>query len=47
MTGHQTKYERQKANTAKWFKRSNPDAWFRLNMGCSSEKTFKQILSII
>ena len=33
MTEHQTKYDRLKANTIKWFKRSNPEAWFRLNMG--------------
>lgn len=26
-------YERKKANTIKWFKRSNPEAWFRINMG--------------
>ena len=26
-------FERKKANTIKWFKRSNPEAWFRINMG--------------
>lgn len=33
MTGHQTKYDKLKANTIKWFKRSNPEAWKRVNMG--------------
>lgn len=28
-----TKYDEQKKNTIKWFKRSNPEAWFRINMG--------------
>ena len=28
-----TKYDEQRKNTIKWFKRSNPEAWFRLNMG--------------
>ena len=28
-----TKYDEQKKNTIKWIKRSNPEAWFRLNMG--------------
>ena len=28
-----TKYDEQRKNTIKWIKRSNPEAWFRLNMG--------------
>lgn len=26
-------YQRQKLNTIKWIRRSNPEAWFRINMG--------------
>ena len=26
-------YEKKKVNTIKWFKRSNPEAWKRINMG--------------
>ena len=28
-----TKYDEQKKHTIKWFKRSNPEALYRINMG--------------